>query len=168
MNKGGKFTYNKIIRIITFVVSGTAIVELALSRFFIKMTRLSAVEMTGIALFAFIIFGLVTLFAVTRMGNTFRGKSFAVLMNIITALSATWYLNLLLGDGIFFRNIYYSMNRQTGIYELISLPDRISASVPLAGIIAAAAIYCLSGLVIFLTMVIPERNTRGRGKNREN
>jgi hypothetical protein len=158
---------NKIIRITAFAVSGTAIIELALSRSYIKITRLSAVEITGIALFAFIISGLITLFAVTRMGDTLRGKFFAVIMNGITALSAAWYLSLLAGDEIFFRNIYYSMNRRTGIYELLPLPDRIGASVPLAGIIAGAVVYCLSGLVIFLTMIRPERKKPG-GKSREN
>jgi hypothetical protein len=165
MRKGSKFASDRILHSIVFIVSGTAIIELALSQFYIRMTRLSAVEITGIGLFVFIIFGLIALFAVTRIGNTLPGKFFAAIMNIITAASASWYLNLLLHDKIFFRNIYYAMNRQTGAYELLPLPDRITASIPLACIIAGTAVYFFSGAIIFLIMIGP-KNTIKTGRKK--
>jgi hypothetical protein len=167
MRKGSKVTSDRILHVIVVIVSGTAVIELALSQFFIKMTRLSAVEITGMAIFVFIIFGLITLFAVTRIENTLQGKFFAAIMNIITAASAVWYLNLLLHDGIFFRNIYYLMNRQTGVYELLPLSKRITASMPLVCIIAGTAVYLFSGAVILLTMVGSKNNTKAGRKKHE-
>jgi hypothetical protein len=106
------------------------------------------VETTGISLFAFIISGLVTLFAVTRMKDSAGSTLFAVVMNAVTALAGTWYLSMLFGDKIFFQNLYYTRNLQTGNYDLLSLGDRIAATLPLALIIGAAAVYYLSALII--------------------
>jgi uncharacterized membrane protein HdeD (DUF308 family) len=144
---------NKVFQLTAWTASLTAIIELALSQLTIRMTRLSAIETTGIFFFAFIISGLVTLFAVTRMKDNPLALIFAVLMNIITALAATWYLRLLFSDGIFLRNLYYVLNKQTQKYELLSLGGRISASVPLAVVMLGAAAYYLCGLII-LTAVI--------------
>jgi hypothetical protein len=151
-----------MLRAVTFITAGTAVLELALSQFYIKITRLSSVEITGIVLFGFIIFGMVTLFAVTRMEAAVRGKIFAVIMNILTALTATWYLNLLFHDEIFFRNLYYILNRQTRVYELLPLAKRISASAPLAGIILGTAVYYLSALTILIETAASGRKTHGR------
>jgi hypothetical protein len=146
---------DKILRSVSFITAGVAIIELALSQFFIKMTRLSAVEMTGLSLFAFVIFGLVTLFAVTRMKESKGGKLFAVIMNILTALMATWYLNFLFHDEIFFKNLYYALNRRTNVYELLPLARRIGSSLPLVGIIIGTVVYYLSGVAILIAMILP-------------
>ncbi|GHV92646.1 hypothetical protein AGMMS50268_31490 [Spirochaetia bacterium] len=143
----------KALQTIAWITAGVSVFELAISQFFIKMTRLSAIETTGISLFAFIIFGLVTLFAVTRMKDSAGGKIFAVLMNLVTALAATWYLHLILRDEIFFRNLYYVMNRQTRTYDLLPLAKRITASIPLAGIMLGTAVYYLSAAAILILML---------------
>ncbi|MDR0455321.1 MAG: hypothetical protein LBH20_01390 [Treponema sp.] len=148
---------NKILQVIAWIASLMAIVELALSQLTIKMTRLSAVETTGIFLFAFIIFSLVTLFAVTRMKDNPWAKIFAILMNLMTAFAATWYLRLLFSDEIFFRNLYYALNRQTQAYELLPLGGRIFASIPLAIIMLGVAVYYLCGLAILITGVAADR-----------
>ena len=147
---GGIKMVNKIVRFTASLVSITAIIELALSQFSIKISRLSAVETTGISLFAFIIFSLVTLFAVSRMKDNLRARFFAIVMIFITALAATWYLRLLFSDAIFFRNLFYVLNRQTQSYELIPLGGRISASIPLALVILGAAVYYLCGLAVLI------------------
>jgi len=141
---------NNILRSISIIVSVTALVELVFSQLSIKMTRLSAVETTGIALFAFVIFGLVTLFAVSRMKDGLWRKVFAVLMNFVTGAAALWYLRLLLADKMFFQNLYYVLDRRTGIYELLPLGGRIAASFPLAIVVLGAAVFFLSGLGILL------------------
>jgi hypothetical protein len=147
----------KLLRITVMGVAGMAIIELVLSQFAIKMTRLSSAELTGISLFAFVILGLVTLFAVTRMKDSAGGKIFAILMNFITAAAAVWYLRLLFSDEIFFRNLYYTMNRQTQAYEMISMSRRIAASIPLAITILGAAVYCLCGLVVLIVSLTERR-----------
>ena len=139
---------DRIMQIFVIIVSATAIMQLVLSHLAIRIMRLSAAEHTGISYFAFIIFGLVTVFTVTRMRDSFFGKFFAVIMNFVTALAGLWCLRLLFSDDIFFRNLYYNLNRQTQMYELLPMSGRISASVPLALIILGAALYCLCGLVI--------------------
>jgi len=138
----------KLLKLSAIAVPVTAITELALSQLSIKITRLSAAEHTGISFFAFIIFGLVTLFAVSRIKDSLRARFFAIIMNIVTSLSALWYLRLLFSDDIFFRNLYYSLNRQTQVYELLSPGARISASIPLALIILGTAVYLLCALAI--------------------
>jgi hypothetical protein len=155
---------NKALQFIAWLASLTAIVELALSQLTIRMTRLSAIETTGIFFFAFIISGLVTLFAVTRMKDNTPALIFAILMNLITALAATWYLRLLFSDEIFFRNLYYVLNRQTQKYELLSMSGRISASVPLALVMLGAAVYYICGLVI-LTAGITAGRKKSTGKS---
>jgi hypothetical protein len=143
----------KILRFTATTVSVLAIVELALSQLVIKITRLSAVETTGIAFFAFIIASLVTIFAVSRMKDSPPAKIFAILMNFVTALAASWYLRLLFSDDIFFRNLYYVLDRQTQTYELLPLNKIITASIPLALVILGAAIYFLSGVVILVVSI---------------
>ncbi|GHV36988.1 hypothetical protein AGMMS49546_03510 [Spirochaetia bacterium] len=143
---------DRILQAVTWISAGAAVLELGVSQVYIKMTRLSAIETTGISLFAFIIFGLVTLFAVTRMKDSAGGKVFAVLMNLVTALAATWYLRMILRDEIFFRNLYYVMNRQTRAYDLLPLAKRITASIPLAGIMLGTAVYYLSAAAILILM----------------
>ena len=144
---------NKLLRFTALLASITAITELVLSQLSIKITRLSAVETTGISLFAFIIFSLVTLFAVSRMKDSLPARLFAIVMNFITALAATWYLQLLFSDEIFFRNLYYVLNRQTQVYELLSVGARIYASIPLGLIIVGAAVYYLCGIAILIASI---------------
>jgi hypothetical protein len=153
---------NKLLRVVTIIVSTAALIELALTQFAIKMTRLSAAETTGIALFAFIIFGMVTLFAVSRMKDSFGGKVFAVIMNFVTGIAAVWYLRQLFADEIFFRNLYYVMNRRTQTYEILTLGGRIAASIPLVVVILGAAVYFLSGLAILL--LSPAANLKGESR----
>jgi len=140
----------KMLKFCAIAVPITAITELALSQLSIKITRLSAAELTGISFFAFIIFGLVTLFAVSRIKDSLRARFFAIIMNIATALSALWYLRLLFSDEIFFRNLYYSLNRQTQLYEPLALGARIVASIPLALIVLGTAVYLLCAISILI------------------
>ena len=140
----------KILRGISIIVSVTALIELVLAQLSIRMTRLSAVETTGIALFTFVIFGLVTMFAVSRMKDGVWRKIFAILMNFATGTAALWYLRLLFTDEMFFRNLYFVLNRQTQVYELLPLGGRIAASVPLAAIVVGTAVFFLSGLAILI------------------
>ncbi|MDR3335045.1 MAG: hypothetical protein LBT13_09210 [Treponema sp.] len=151
-------TEDKILRAAAVVSVTVAVLELACAQLHIRLTRLSAVETTGISLFGFIIFGLVTLFAVMRMMESIGGKIFAVLMNIIAALFATWYLNLLFHDNLFFQNLYYSQNLLSGGYDLLPLARRISATIPLGLIIVGAACYYLSALTIVVVMCITRRS----------
>jgi hypothetical protein len=151
----------KIFKAVTLVTAANAIFQLVLSQFSIRMTMLSKVEITGITLFGFIIFGMVTLFAVTRMNDTAGGKLFAIAMNIVTALSATAYLFLVFQDEDFLRMLFYALNRQTRTYDvLLPLSQRIRAGIPLAGIILGTFIYYLSGLIIFLAMLLPEKKRK--------
>jgi uncharacterized membrane protein YGL010W len=153
--KRGEYSFTeKILKIAVISVSVTAIVELALSQFSIKITRLSAVEITGISLFAFIILGLVTTFTVTRMKENAGGKIFAIIMNFITAAAAVWYLRLLLTDDVLIKNLYYVLDRRTQVYELLPLKERITVSIPLAVIILGAVVYFLGGLTILITSFI--------------
>ena len=143
----------KILRFIAALVSVMAITELALSQLSIKITRLSAMEATGISFFAFIIAGLITLFAVSRMTDSPWARIFAIIMNGITTIAALWYLQMLFSDEIFFRNLYYNLNRQTQVYEQLSLSGRIFATIPLALVVLGAALYLLSGLTILIVSV---------------
>jgi hypothetical protein len=145
----------KLLRFTVIAVSVMAVIQLALSQLTIKMTRLSSAELTGISLFAFVIFSLITVFAVTRMKNSVGERLFAIVMNFITAFAAVWYLRLLFSDEIFFRNLYYT-NRQTQVYEMLSLSGRIIASIPLAITILGAVVYCVCGFII-LTAGFMER-----------
>lgn len=152
----------KIERAAVYAACGMALLELAVSQFSIRMTRLSAVEMTGIALFVFIILGMVTIFAVTRMGDRSGGRLFAVIMNFLAALSAVWYLRMVFGDTVFFRNLLYTLNRQTQVYEPLSPEGTIAALMPLALVMLGAAVYCLAGIGILTASL-----AAGRGKKRE-
>jgi hypothetical protein len=147
----------KLLRFTVFAVSIMAVIQLALSQFAIKMTRLSSVELTGISLFAFVIFSLITVFAVTRMKNSAGERLFAIVMNFITAFAALWYLRLLFSDEIFFRNLYYNLNRQSQIYEMLPLGGRIIASIPLVITILGAAVYCVCGLIILIVSLTERR-----------
>lgn len=138
-------------RAVVYVVCGIALLELAVSQLSIRMTRLSAVEMTGIALFSFIILGIVTIFAVTRMGERPGGRIFAVTMNFLAAISAVWYLCLVFGDALFFRNLLYTLNRQTQVYEPLSPGRTIAALTPLALVILGAVVYGLAGIGILMS-----------------
>ncbi|MCL2804627.1 MAG: hypothetical protein FWD26_01640 [Treponema sp.] len=135
---------------IRIAVFAAAITQLALSQFAIRMTRLSAEELTGISYFAFIIFGLVTVFSVSGIKESFGSKIFAVIMNFVTSFSAVLYLIMLFGDEIFFRNIYYTLNRQTQVYELLPLSARIITSIPLALVILGAAVYCFCAFAVLV------------------
>jgi len=145
---------DKIFNVIRITVFVTAITELALSQFTIRVTRLSAAELTGISFFAFIIFGLVTLFAVSGIKEKFGARLFAIIMNIVTSLCAVWYLRLLFSDEMFFRNLFYTMNNQSEVLELLPLGTRISSSIPLALTITGAAVYGLCALTIFIVTLI--------------
>ena len=154
---------DKIFAFIRLTVFITAITELALSQFAIRLTRLSAAELTGISYFAFIIFGLITLFAVSGIKESFGQRIFAIVINIITSLSAVWYMRLLFSDEIFFRNLYYNLNRQTQTFELLPLGQRIFSSIPLVLIILGALIYCLCALgILILTIVSIKRCEKER------
>ena len=153
---------DKIQRIAVILIAVTAVTELALSQLSIGIMRLSAEELTGISYFAFIILGLVTLFAVSRMSNSFLGTVFAVLMNFITAFAGLWCLHLLFSDEIFFRNLYYNLDRQTQVLEMISLNERILASVPLGLIVIGISVYCLCGFfVVFGNIAAYVKTARG-------
>jgi len=141
---------SKIFYVIRITVFITAISGLGISQFAIRLTRLSAAELTGISYFAFIIFGLVSLFAVSGIKESFGARIFAVIMNLVTSLCAVWYMRLLFSDEIFFRNLFYSLNTQTQTFELLPLGTRIFSSIPLVFIILAAVVYCLCALVIII------------------
>jgi hypothetical protein len=147
-----KTAQNAMLKAAQILSITAALLELALSQFHIRLTRLSSAETTGISLFGFIIFGLITLFAVTRMGERARGKLFAVFTNAAAAAFATGCLYLLFTDKIFMGNLYRSQNPKTGVPELLPLAGRISASVPLALIIAGTACYYLSALMILIAV----------------
>ena len=139
---------DRILKAVTICVIATAVLELTLSQFTIRITRLSAEETTGISVFAFIILSLITVFAVTRMKNSISGTIFAVIMSFITAIAATWYLRLLLSDEIFIKNLFYIQDRRTQTFELLPISQRITASIPLAVVIIGAAVFYLSGFTI--------------------
>jgi hypothetical protein len=147
----------RLLKIDARIISALAVAELALSQLHIRMTRLSTMEAGGISLFAFIIFGLISVFAVNRMEDSRGGKLFAALTNGIAALAATWYLRLLFQDEVFFRNLYYVLNRQTREYDMLPLSARIAATIPLVFVIAGTALYYLSGLVILLAVLVPKK-----------
>jgi hypothetical protein len=130
------------------VVAATAVGNLGLAQFHVRMARVSTVETTGISLFAFMIFGLVTLFAVTRMRESLQGKLFAALINIVTGICATWYLQLLFEDELFFRNLHYAMNRQTREWEALPASEMLFATMPLVCIIIGAVIYYAAATAI--------------------
>jgi len=141
---------DKIFSVISTVVFITAITELALSQLSIKIMRLSSEELTGIAFFAFIIAGLVSLFVTARMRSSIFGRLFAVLINLVTAAAGLWSLQLLISDDIFFRNLYYNLNRQTQVFELLPTSGLITASIPLALIILGSAVYCICSIIILI------------------
>jgi hypothetical protein len=147
----------KLHRLVVITVSVTAITELALSQLSIKIMRLSAAELTGISYFAFIIFGLVTLFAVSRMKESFFGRIFAIIISSVSSLAGFWCLRMLFSDEIFFRNLYFNFNRQTQVYEQLPVSGIISASVPLALIILGCVIYYLCALVILIFSFIRKK-----------
>ncbi|MCL2879568.1 MAG: hypothetical protein FWF29_04915 [Treponema sp.] len=153
----------RALRIISLIVSITAIVQLALSQTVIRITRLSAAETTGISFFAFILFGLVALFAVTRMKDSAGGKIFAFAVNIAACCAGFVYLRLLFSDDVFFRNLFYLLDRKTQVYQLLPLNQRISRSVPLALVISGMAVYLFCGLFILAASFVPS----GTGQNRE-
>ena len=145
----------KILNVIRITVFATAIAQLAVSQFLIKVTRLASDELTGIFYFAFIITGLVTVFSVSRIKDSIGARFFAVIMNCITAVCAARYVKMLFADELFFRNLYYFTDRDTSELELLPLADRIFSSVPLAFVILGAAIYCLSAVVILALTLAP-------------
>ncbi|MCL2175658.1 MAG: hypothetical protein FWB73_06410 [Treponema sp.] len=144
----------KIFTIIRITVFAAAITELALSQFSIRITRLSAEELTGISYFAFIIFGLVTLFSVSKIRESAGARFFAIIMNSVTAISGFWCLRLLFSDGIFIRNLFYYMNRLTESFELLPLGTRIASAVPLAVIILGTAAYLLCAIGILIAGIV--------------
>jgi len=141
---------DKILRVVSVIVFVTAITELALSQLSIRIMRLSSAELTGIAYFAFIISGLVSLFVTARIKESSFGRLFAIIINLVTAAAGLWSLRLLASDEIFFRNLYYNLNRQTQVFELLPASGLITASIPLALIVAGTAVYTLCALVIFI------------------
>ena len=137
-------------RFFVIIISVTAIAQLALSQLSIGAMRQSAEELAGISYFAFIILGLVALFTVSRMRDSFFAKFFAVTINFVTALAGLWCLYLLFSDEVFFQNIYYTLDRQTQVYEQLSIGGLIFASIPLALIILGTTVYSLCGLFIIV------------------
>jgi len=142
---------DKIFHVISRIIFVTAITELALSQLAIRIMRLSSEELTGIAFFAFIIAGLVSLFVTSRMRETFFGIIFAVFINLATSFAGLWSLKLLTSDEIFFRNLYYNLNRQTQVFELLPTSGLITSSIPLALIILGSAVYCVCAVIILIT-----------------
>jgi len=138
----------RVLKITAWTVSVTAVVQLALSQFTIRISRLSTAEQTGIALFAFMILGLIAIFAVSRMKDGFGAKLFAVLVNFLTATAAVWYLSMLFTDDIFLRGLYYTMDHRTQALVPMSPGERIAASLPIVTVILGAAVYCLASIAI--------------------
>jgi hypothetical protein len=151
---------DKILKVVSVTVFVTAITQLALSQLSIRIMRLSAEELTGIAYFAFIISGLVTLFVTSRMKEVFFGRVFACIMNLVTMCAGLWSLQMLFFDEMFFRNLYYSLNRQTQTFELLSLSSRISSSIPLALISLGIIIYFLCAFVILIITLTSIRKNK--------
>ena len=143
----------KILSVISKIIFTTSIVELALSQLSIRIMRLSSEEFTGIAYFAFIIFGLVSLFVTSRIKESAFGMFFAIIINFITAIAGLWALQFLISDEIFFRNLYYTLNRQTQVFEILPTSGLITASIPLGLIILGSAIYCLCATVILIVSI---------------
>ena len=141
---------DKIFKVLSGIIFITAITELALSQLAIRIMRLSSEELTGIAYFTFIIAGLVSLFVTSRMKESFFGKIFAIIINFITASAGLWSLWLLKSDDIFFRNLYYNLNRQTQTFEILPVSGLIISSIPLALIILGSAVYFISAAVILI------------------
>jgi len=142
---------DKNFRIVSRIVFITAITELALSQLAIRIMRMSSEELTGIAYFAFIIAGLVSLFVTSRMKESFFGKVFAIIINLVTALAGLWSLQLLISDEIFFRNLYYNLNRQTQEFELLPAGGLIMSSIPIALIILGSVVYCVCSIFILIS-----------------
>ncbi|MCL2231542.1 MAG: hypothetical protein FWB99_00520 [Treponema sp.] len=160
-----KLTTEGIFKIIIWAVSITAITELGLSQFTIRLSRLSTAEQTGISLFAFLIFGLVTVFAVLRMKDGVFSKLFAVLMNFASALTAVWYIHLLLTDQIFLQGLFYVMDPRTRLMEPLTSLGRFIATLPIIAVALGALVYVASGLTILaLTFATLGRNN---GKSSE-
>ena len=151
----------KILKITAWTVSAMAIIQLGLSQFTIRMSRLSIEEKTGIALFAFIIFGMITVFAVSRMKEGHLAKLFAVAMNFATSALAVWYLGMLLSDQIFLQGLLYTLDRQTQIYDPLSTGQRILASLPLVVVALGALINCIAGLAILVAGLMSIRENVG-------
>jgi len=141
---------DKVFSVISAIVFVTAITELALSQLSIRVMRLSSEELTGIAYFAFIIAGLVSLFVTARMKDSIFGRLFAIIINLVTAAAGLWSLKLLISDEIFFRNLYYTLNRQTQAFELLPAGGLITASIPLALIILGSAVYCVCSILVLI------------------
>jgi len=161
MKKNINYITEKILKITAWTVSITAITQLALSQFTIRISRLSASDHTGISLFAFILLGLVTVFAVSRMKEGFASRLFAVIVNFTTALAAAWYLSILLTDEVFLRSIFSATNTRiyneisgAQITEPLSAGGKIAASLPVAAVITGAAIHCLAGLTILTVSIM--------------
>jgi len=148
---------DKIFSVVSIIVFITAITELALSQLAIRIMRLSSEELTGIAYFTFIIAGLVSLFVTSRMKESFFGKIFAVVINFITSFAGLWSLRLLIVDEIFFRNLYYNLNRQTRVFELLPVSGLIMSSIPLLLIILGSAVFCVCAVIILITTFVPLR-----------
>jgi len=146
----GNSKKDQMLRLINIIVFVTAIAELALSQLSIRIIRLSAEELTGISYFAFIILGLITLFAVSRMKESLVSGFFAAFMCFASLFAAFMFFKLLFADDIFFRNLYYSLNRQTQNYELLPLGGRISSSIPMIVVALGALVYSVSGIVILI------------------
>lgn len=144
--------------VVMLVVSIMAVLELLFAQFHIKMTKLSSVEATGISLFSFIMFGLVSLFAVTRMQSGLRSRIFAVLITVLTGLCGTWYLNLVINDPMFFQNVFYVLNKRTGAYELLPFSQRLGPGVSFVSIIAGTAIYFAGALSILIALFLPGKD----------
>ena len=140
----------KILQVTAWIVSIAAIAQLALSQFTIRMSRLSTAEQTGIALFAFMLLGLLAVFAVSRMKDGFLAKLFAVAVNFITVLAAAWFLGMLFADEIFMRGILYATDPVTQLAEPLSTSGRVVAFLPIGVVILGAAVHSLAGLTIMV------------------
>ena len=142
-----RLTPEKILKITVWVVAITAITMLGTSQFTIRISRLSTAEQTGISLFAFMIFGLVTVFAVSRINGLFS-RVFAVIMNGASAFCAVWYLRMLFTDPVFLQGLYFVMDPRTRILQPLSTSARIIATLPLVAIAVGALVYLLAALTI--------------------
>jgi uncharacterized integral membrane protein len=154
MIKKRELSAERILRIAAWTVSIAAIIQLALSQFTIRISRLSSAEQTGISLFAFIIFGLIAVFAVSRMKDSSSARFFSALVNFIAAFSAVWYLRMLFADEIFLRSISYTLDRHTQLLVPMTASQRINASFPLAVVILGAVVHGLAGLTILTTGLV--------------
>jgi len=140
----------RIMRGTVWTVSIAAIVQLALSQFTIRISRLSTAEQTGILLFAFMLLGLIAIFAVSRMKDSIGAKLFAVLVNFIAAFTAVRFLGLLFADEIFMRGLLYSVDPVTQVAEPLSSGRKAVASLPIVWVALGAIVYGISGLTIMI------------------